>query len=577
MMNFRYWVSLLGVFCFLIACKSDQNSETATTVNEINIRLTKDPEVINPFFSPSAVGRQVYTYSYLSLADYHPQSLELYPILLENIPDSYLTDFGGERVVAYDLEIKKDATWSDGQPITNKDYVFTINTVIHPLANTNAWKPSFDFLKGVKLGEGNKKATIYFDKEYMLSKEVSTTFALLPQHIYDKNDYVLNLPTTTYPETYEPKDSLEGKIFENINTIPNSPLNIVQSGPYQLTAYENNQYIILDKIKNHWTKNYPDNPFLQSNLDKITFKIVPDEVTAVTMAKDGALDLMTFKNSQTFLDLKNDDQFNDQWTFHIPQLNKYFYIGINNQGKILHDSKVRRAIAHIVDVEDIIENLESGLAIRTVGDFHPSKSYYNDNLKPIDFNQDKATTLLDEAGWKLNTNTGIREKTINGKTEKLAFEILITGSPLSKNMALLMQEAAKEVGMEIKPVAKKFSLIRKENISNLNYDMTMLIAGQSVAPDDPHSKWHSDNAKPGTKNITGYVNLEIDKLIDELRTKTDAEARDPLYKEIQRIIYQDQPVVFLYSPLDKIMISDQFEATTTSKRPGYFANTFKVK
>ena len=576
-MNYKNWASLLGLLCFLFACKSDQKSDAETAANEINIRLTKDPEVINPFFSPSAVGREVYTYSYLSLADYHPQTLELYPILLESVPDSYLTTYKDEEVVAYDLEIKKDATWSDGQPITNKDYVFTINTVTHPLSNTNAWKPYFEFLKGVKLGDGNKKATIYFDKDYMLSKEVSTTFSLLPQHIYDDNDYVLNLPTTTYPENYEAKDSIERKLFESINASPNSALNIVQSGPYQLTAYENNQYIILEKIKNHWTENYPDNPYLQSNLDKITFKIVPDEVTAITMAKDGALDIMGFKNSQAFLDLKDDDQFNDKWSFHIPQLNRYFYVSINNQGKILNDSKVRRAIAHIVDVEDIIENLESGLAIRTIGDFHPSKSYYNDKLKPIDFNQDKAAALLDEAGWKRNEDTGIREKKINGKTEKLAFEILITGSPLSKNIALLMQEAAQQVGMQIKPVSKKFSLIRKENLSNLNYDMTMIVAGQSEAPDDPYAKWHSDNAKPGTKNITGYKNAEVDKLIDELRTKTDAQARDPLYKDIQRLIYEDQPVVFLYSPLDKIMISDKFEAITTSKRPGYFANTFKVK
>ena len=573
-MKYKYLIGLV-VFCLSwISCGSDQKDNSSLV--EINIRIPKDPQVISPFF-PSAIGREIFHYSYLSLADYHPETLELYPILLEALPKSYIATLEGEELRAYDLVIKKDATWSDGQPIINKDYAFTINAVTHPLSNTNAWKPYFQFLKDVKLGEDNKKVTVYFDKNYMLSREVATTIPLLPQHIYDEKDYILNSETMGFPDDYESKDSLEMKLFDKLNASTNSALDVVQSGPYSLTAYESNQYIILNKIKNHWTENHQDNLFLKSNIDKVTFKIVPDEVTAITMAKEGAIDLMSMRNSQSFLDLKENDEFSKDWSFHIPQVNRYVYIGINNKNSILSDAKVRRAFAHLVDVDDIIENLESGLAVRTIGDFHPSKSYYNSSLKPIEYNIEKANSLLDEAGWLKNAESGMREKVMNGISTKLSIDMLITGSATSKNISLLMQEAADKVGIEFTPISKEFSLIKKENISNYNYDMTMLIAGQAEAPDDPYSKWHSDNAVPGTRNVTGYVNKEVDKLIEDLRAQTESEARAPIYKEIQKQLYDDQPVVFLYSPVDKIIISNKFKATTSSKRPGYFANTFELR
>lgn len=158
----------------------------------------------------------------------------------------------------------------------------------------------------------------------------------------------------------------------------------------------------------------------------------------------------------------------------------------------------------------------------------------------------------------------------------MKLDFLITGSQLSKNIAILFQESAKKVGVEINIVTKKNALMQKENMSNFNFDMAALANSLDAAPDDPYSRWHSDNAIPGKRNQVGYVNKASDKLIESIRSTRDLDERKKYYLELQELMYDDQPAIFLYSPLQKIMITNRLNATTTTKRPGYLANTFTL-
>ena len=78
-------------------------------------------------------------------------------------------------------------------------------------------------------------------------------------------------------------------------------------------------------------------------------------------------------------------------------------------------------------------------------------------------------------------------------------------------------------------------------------------------------------------NPQGYSNPKADIVIDKLRLERDKEKQTALFQELQEILYDDQPSIFLYSPVDKIAISNRIKATTSSKRPGYMANTFESR
>jgi len=156
-MTFRKYLILSLII--LIGCNSEpkQKNSLSSQAEEINIRINRDPQYVNPFFSPSSIGREIYQYVYLSLADYHPESLQLHPILITEIPTGTLTNYNDEEVIAYDINIRPEAAWSDSTPVTADDYIYTIMAINHTQSKISAWKPYFKFLKGYKTYENNPK------------------------------------------------------------------------------------------------------------------------------------------------------------------------------------------------------------------------------------------------------------------------------------------------------------------------------------------------------------------------------------------------------------------------------------
>ena len=567
-MNCR-WIIILLVFLVQSACNTDTNVSKDDSLEEINIRLRKDPGKINPLFEITASGRELYQYIFLPVADFHPESLELYPILIESIPEAYeTTTDNGEEAVAYDLIFRDAAQWSDGQALTATDYAFTIDVIKHPLSKATRWKPYLENILSVKLYEDNpNKVTVYLNPDYMLSQETCVSIYPIPLHIYDPNSQL----DITAPS----EDTLQISLMDNINNAVNDRVGIVQAGPYHITDEASDEYLVLGKRENYWGDKISNAPSLQGYPKKMIFKIVPDDLTALTMAKEGKLDFFQLRSANDFLDLR--DNHADSFSFHTPQLMFTYYIPMNNKSEILSDKIVRKALSYLIDVEDIIQTLDGGLGVRTIGPFHPTKSYYNESITPISYDINKAKKLLSSSGWQDTDNDGILDKVINGKRTPMELEFLITGSPLSKNIALIFQQNTKKAGVKLNIVAKKMSVMRKENLYTYKYDMAALAKASDVIADDPYSSWHSDNAIPGGSNTAAYNNSEVDALIQKIRQTRDAEKREVYYLEFQKKIYEDQPMIFLYSPLLKFVGNHKLNITTTSKRPGYMANTFTLK
>lgn len=565
---------LLCSLMFLFSCKEENKPVSEF---EVNVRLTGDPGQISPFYAATSLGREVYQYIFTPLSDYHPETLELYPILLESLPEAVDTMLNGKPNVYYEIDFLDDAKWSDGVNVSATDYLFTIQMIKHPDSKMLAWKPYVDALTRIELdANDNSRLKVFFDPGYMLSKEVASTIYLMPSHKYDKEGILKSRGNDMFDEAYTSRDSSEIDIVESVNASVNEKEEILQLGPYTITEFQSNEYVILTAKDNYWGNNHPDNVFLEQNPKRIIFRVVPDEVTVSNMAREGKLDFVSFKNSNKFFEMKDDENLAESWSFHTPQLMMYYFIALNNTDEILSDIRVRQALDYLTDREDFIQNIEGGLGVPVIGHFHPMKTYYNKNISPRQPDIGKAEALLAEAGWVDSDGNGIREKLINGKKTELVLDLLFTGSELSKNICLLLQESASKAGIKVELITKKSSLMNKENISVYDYDMAALAASMDIAPDDPYTRWHSDNAVPGTRNQTGYSNPRADELIEKIRNTRDANERKPYYLELQEVMHDDVPVLFLYSPTSKFASSNRLKISTSSKRPGYMANTFKL-
>jgi len=387
-MNLSFNWSLCIFLCIILlsSCRTEAPREIA--LETLNIRLKKDPNKLNPVFNPSSSSREIFQYIFVPLADYHPESLELYPILIEEIPEQKTMTSGPHAGdLSFDMTIREDATWTDGVPITAKDYAFTVKAVKLPSTNARAWRSLFKYIKDVIPDKDNpKKFQVIMDKDHMLAKEIAITSYILPEHVYDKNSILSRFPNnTTFDENFKQDDDTKA-FAEKFNSTENLRDTLVGAGPYEMQSWETNQSIVLSKKENYWGEKYPDNPYLQFGSQKLVFKIIPDDNTAITAFKGKQIDVLPIGNAGLFEELKNDDNYKDQAQFLSPALIRYYYMALNNADVKLQDKRVRRAIAHLFDMESIINTIEYGYGDRLIGHFNPAKDYYNSSLKPIEFN-----------------------------------------------------------------------------------------------------------------------------------------------------------------------------------------------
>jgi|JI7StandDraft_1071085.scaffolds.fasta_scaffold33712_2 peptide/nickel transport system substrate-binding protein len=565
--------TLLAVLFF--SCKGDPEKQEAV----LHVRLKKDPERINPLIFPNPTSREVYQYIHLPLADYNPESLTLEPILIKQIPTEVAIDTGKYKGgIAFDLEFSDQATWDNGSPITVNDYIFTLKAINLPMTNAGKYRDLTQNITDIIPDPADsKKCKVVFAKDYMLALETCVNIEVYPQYFYDSLNVLAKYAYSEFTEDNIKKlsaDSTLVQFADAFNSNIYSREKISGSGPYKFVSWTADQNIVLQKKENFWGKNL-STPILKQGPEKLIFQIIPDETAAIAQLKAGTIDVMTEVSGDNYNALEKDDVFGKQFSFYHPALIKQYYIILNNQDEILKDQKIRKALAHLLDVQSILDNLEGGKGMRTVAPIHPLKKTFNKNLVPVPFDVDKAKSLIAEAGWTDSNSDGIADKKINGKIQNLELEILISGQELGKKLSLLLQENGTKAGVKIIITEKDFKLIRAEHVKTRKYQLVASVLSQDLQTWDDMSKWHSENDTPDGSNEMSYRSSAADALIDQiLQTKDDAK-RVELYQKIQEQIYNDQPAIFMYAPEERIVISKKWKSSATVKRPGYLANTFE--
>lgn len=568
---------ILVIFLFTIGFLSCKN-QIEITESTIHIRLKKDPDKLHPLIFPNPVSREIYQYIHVPLADYNPKTLALEPVLIKEMPIEKAIDSGTYAGgVAFELEFKNEAKWDDGSPITVKDYLFTMKVINLPMTDAGNYRDFTSNIKDIVPDPSNdRKFTVIFGHAYLLSLEAAVNIPLYPKYIYDHlnvlDDYDFKDITDENKEQLQ-KDVKLVQFAETFNSAAFSREIVSGAGPYKLVSWTADQNIVLEKKADYWADDI-DIAELQQGPDKMIFHIIPDEVTAIAQLRNGGLDVINELSAKAYSELENDPVLKEKFDFFHPALIKQYYILLNNSDEILKDRNVRKALAHLLDVNGIIKNFEEGKATRTTGPIHPLKKTNNTDLLPINYDLDSARVLLYNAGWEDSNLDGKLDKNIKGKLINLEIEILITGQELGKNIALLLQENARKVGMDIKITEKDMKLIRAENVRTRKFQLIPSILSQDLQKWDDLSRWVSTNNTPDGGNEISYSNQEVDALINKIPLTHDEVERIAIYKEIQYHIYQDQACIFLYAPEERMVVSKSWKASATAKRPGYLANTF---
>jgi peptide/nickel transport system substrate-binding protein len=236
----------------------------------------------------------------------------------------------------------------------------------------------------------------------------------------------------------------------------------------------------------------------------------------------------------------------------------------------LSDLAVRQAIAHSLDYQVIIDQVYLGQGYRLAANVLPSVPWaYDDTIASYEYDLELAVQILEDAGWVDDNSDGVRSK--DGKTLSLNL-ITNAGNTTREDLGVLVQDQLTKAGFEINYEILEFGTL-VESLLGQTYDM--VIIGWNGLGTDPNDDtvWHSNYDTPGSGlNFVSYQNPEVDRLLEEgvKVVGCATEERAPFYKEIQQIIHDDIPYVFVTGNVGNTVYTNKWEGIKPGPQSFYW-------
>ncbi len=412
----------------------------------------------------------------------------------------------------YTLKLRKDVKFHDGTPLKADAIKFTFDRIVDPATKSQSALSAIGPYDSTTVVD-DYTAKVKFKQAYAPFLNSMSTPVLSPQS-----------PTAVQKA---------GKDY-GVTTV-------IGTGPYKLKSYKPDQEVVLEK-----NPDYKWGPkFLTANggpyLDTITFRIIPEDSTRSATLQSGELTFADSLPAEEFKSLSSDKNLQ---ILSPVQAGSGWSAMLNVTNPPLDDVKVRQALEWATDKQGLIDTVFSGV-------FKPACSPLTSNMMGYDaktcdkykFDPAKAGALLDEAGWKLNSGTGIREK--DGKALKLDFYFR-SDSPVTRNMATFLQSNWKKSGVDV----------NLQGLERAGYFDAVRAGKHHVQfwwetggdPDVVRVLFHSSNADGGT-NRNRYKNADMDKLIDDAAAQADPAKRSAIYSQIQDKALNEAIMIYLADPL----------------------------
>ena len=467
---------------------------------------------LNPFVSSSADASEIhdliYPRLYVEEADYYKGLPTFTPNIASGPP------VPSEDGLALTIRLR-DATWSDGKPITAEDVRFSWQAGRSPQV---AWVSAsiVDFIEDVEV-KGPRELVVHYAKRS-------------PYQQMDINDVQI-LPKHTFGQVPFEKWQTHGRWEDQAK---------VSGGPFVVESVKPNE-VILRRNPTYWKSGQP-------YLDGVIFRVIPDLRSQLTAVLSGGVDCIPTvlpKDAGKILDAK--DLY--LYTF---VMRSFGYLGWNCARYPFDDARVRNAMSHAIDVEDIVESLYRGYAKVAAPQIISTFWASNPGLEPVEFDPDRSEELLEQAGWRKN-DQGIFEK--NGKPFRFTM-LYNTGNTIRERVCVMVQQNLREIGvqMEVRPIE-----FNQMSTQLKRHEFDAYVGGWYVATKvDMKPTWHSTSAN-GRFNYVSYKNPRVDEIIDQARTMLDFEKAKPLWFEFQDLIYADQPYTMLYEPRGLVALHKRFQ------------------
>ena len=573
---FKRILTLLVIFSIFISCVEKRD----LSKNIVVTHILSNPDGLHPFNDNSIMRSFIFNYTQKSLIRLDLKSLEYIPSLAKELAEI------SEDGLKYTFELREDARWDDGSPISAEDVLFTTKLQLCPLTDNAQIRGNYtSVIKSIELDKENPRRFTMIAKDKHVSNATIFSEIWIQQKAYwDPTGILDDLSFEDIHATNFKEKESWSEWFNHFNHGDNryKPNNLVGLGPYQVSEWETGSYITVTKKENWWGEK-DSSIYNQNNPEEIIFKIITDDAAVFLSLKSEELDVTNRIGTSKLTKLQNHEYFNQAYHSDFMDQYSYNYLGMNmrpdgiKRKAFFDDVSVRRAMAYLTPVDEIVEVILHNKGSRQVSNLSNLKKNYNDTLKLIPLDIDKAKSLLDNAGWIDTDGDNIRDKIVNGEKLQLSFQLSYMSSAVSKEIALMIKESMWRAGVEAIPTPMDFTLFYK-NAQEHDFDMMMGGWGGSASYSNPYQLWHTSSWANKGSNFCGFGDAESDSLINAANQAIDPlEHRNAIFA-LQAKIYEDQPYVFMFSTKRKLVAHKRFDNTNFFyEKPGFILNNFLLK
>lgn len=513
--------------------------------------IGEGPKTFNPFNTKDNISAMMSEIMYDGLLTTHPVTGQPIPKLAKSFSVN-----GND----YIIHLRHGIKWSDGKPITADDVVFTWQNIIFDGFGNTSTRDSI-IIDG-------KLPTVKKIDDYTVEFKTPQPFA----------PFIRMLSTSIAPKhIFEPAVKKGKEYFETFLSTNIDPKILVTSGAFKLKEYVPAQRVVFERNPNYYmiNKNNQKLPYL----DKLVYLIVGDINNEVLKFEGGELDTIGLQgaNVARFKELEKHSNFKvynlgpDTGTMFVSfnlnnrkDKNGKYFVDLKKQ-RWFQDKNFRQAVDYAIDRKNMVLNIANGLAAPLYTAESLNSIYLNKNLKPYDRNIEKSKDLLKKSGYWWDKKGHLMDKFGN----YVEFNLFTNaGNTEREAIGVMVKQDLEDLGMKINFKPIEFNSLVNKLVNTSDWDIVIMgLTGSPLEPNGGKNVWmsngtlHMFNQRPAgyTKDDRYPWEKELDYLYTQGALATTFEARKKFYDEYQKIVYEEKPFVYIYSPLRITAIRTKFK------------------
>lgn len=513
----------------LVGCGGSGSNDNSITVN-----LGSEPSKLNTVLATGSPDGNVLRHCMEGLVTLDEND-EAQP----GVATEWKTSEDGKTVT---FKLRKDATWSNGEKVTAKDFEFAFTQQFNQ-ANAadyaSTWAPLVEgaeaFYAATEEGTDTDAAKAAFENRGWVAED-DYTFVV---HLVNPTAYFV--PLMAYTSFY-PVNEDAWKEFGGAEEYATEADKMIYNGAFEITEWTHEDQIVFAKRADYWNAD-------KINLDKMTFRMIVDSNAALNEYNSGGLDMVGLTGDQA-AQLREEGKevlkYND---------GSNFYLEFNTTKPGLNNAKIRKALTYALDAQQFIENILKNSST-VANSFTPAAIKNGEFTKQVGdlMNRDTIapTGAKEMPEVKKMFEEGLAEEGLTA--DQLDLELLADEGDSVTTMCAYVQEQFKTIlGVDLEINQQTFqSRIEKMN----SHDFSIVFAGWGPDYNDPMTfmdLWLTG----GGNNHTSWSNAKYDELIKNAAKEADATARTNMLIEAEKILADEMPVGYVYCRVRDYAVSDR--------------------